>query len=101
MLRTSQVGNAFWNNRKATGNSVRSTGDKLYSYFTVLLQRLPDGKVIGNITKYSSSTSKHQSQCQVRFADLLVDNIPHGTNDLSAYLGEPANIGKLKIKRRK
>lgn len=76
---------AFWKGKKCTGSSTHSTGDKLFSYGTVILQRLPDGKTIGNITKYSNTTSKHQSQGRVHSADMLVDAVRRGVIDLIHY----------------
>jgi hypothetical protein len=69
---TSAVGNAFWNKKAAKGSSVHSSGNKLFSYGTVILQRLSNGRTIGNVTKYSVTTSKHQSQVGVRRASRLV-----------------------------
>ena len=85
-LKTEQVGVAFWNKRNAMGSSVHSSGDKLFSYGTVLLQRLPSGRVIGNATKYSTTTSRHQSQVGVRTADVLVTGVPRGETDLKRYV---------------
>jgi len=74
---------AFWKGKPGRGSSTSSTGDKLFSYGTVILQRQPDGKVIGNITKYSNTTSRHQSQSGVHMADIIVVNVRRGTNDLT------------------
>ena len=73
---------AFWKGRPGKGSSTSSTGNKLYSYGTVILQRLPDGKVIGNTTRYSNTTSKHQAQSGAHGADILVVNVRRGTIDL-------------------
>jgi hypothetical protein len=81
-LTNSQVADAFWKGQKAHNKSMTSEGDKLFSYWTVILQRLPDGKIIGNETKYSNTTSRHQSEAWISRADILLDNIPRGTNDL-------------------
>lgn len=86
MATTREVGDAFWQGRKLSGSSVHSTGDKLYSYNTVILQRLPDGRVIGNHTKYSVTTSKHQSQVGVSRASLKATNVPMGADDLEPYI---------------
>jgi len=85
-LRTSQVGDKFWYGEKGKGSSVESTGDKLYSYGTVILQRLEDGTIIGNKTKYSHTTTIHQSRTKVSNADVFVDHVPRGTTDLREYL---------------
>jgi len=86
MTTTAEVGRAFWQGRPARGSSVHSTGNKAYSYNTVLLQRLGNGKTIGNITKYSVTTSKHQTQMGVRMATYLVSGVPRGAQDLRPYL---------------
>lgn len=85
-MNTSDVGRAFWSKRAATGSSVHSSGDKLFSYATVILQRLPNGQTIGNATKYSTTTSKHQSQTGVRMATHTVTGVPRGVTDLRPYL---------------
>jgi len=92
-LKNSTVGAAFWQNELAENGSMRSTGNKLYSYGTVILQRLPDGKVVGNTTRYSATTSKQQSQCRVRSADILVTGGPRGTTDLIPYIDGPIQKG--------
>ena len=85
-MSTSDVGRAFWSKRAAGGSSVHSSGDKLFSYSTVILQRLANGKTVGNVTKYSATTSKHQSQVGVRMATHLVSGVPRGVTDLRPYL---------------
>lgn len=61
----------------------RILGDgRIMSYDTCILQRLADGATIGNVTKYSVTTSRHQSRAGSRLADVLVDNIPEGTQYL-------------------
>ena len=77
---------AFWNGKAAKGSSVESTGNKLYSYTTVILQRLSSGEVIGNDTKYSATTSRHQSQARIASADIIVHNVPRGEDDLRKYM---------------
>ena len=85
MTDTRSVGEAFWKGKAAKGSSVHSSGDKLFSYGTVILQRLGNGRTIGNITKYSTTTSKHQSQTSVRRATKTVSGVPRGTTDLRPY----------------
>ncbi len=76
---------AFWKGESGKGSSTSSTGDRLFSYSTVILQRLPDGKVIGNTTRYSSTTTKHQKKSGVRNANMLIAGVPSGTIDLIPY----------------
>ena len=82
---TRSVGEAFWAHKAASGNSVHSSGDKLFSYGTVILQRLGNGRTIGNVTKYSVTTSKHQSQTGVRRATKTVSGVTRGDKDLRPY----------------
>lgn len=83
MTRTNfQIVRAFEKREKFRNKSMKSTGDKLYSYYTVIKQRLPDGRTVGNVTKYSSTTSKHQSLASVNSADIIVRDVPRGTDDL-------------------
>lgn len=80
-----EVEQRFWRGKAGHSLNVRSTGDKLFSYYTCILQRLADDRIVGNVTRYSVSTSKHQSVCGVRGADILVDGIARGTQDLTKY----------------
>jgi len=79
------VANRFSDGKTGSSRNLRSTGDKLYSYATVIAQRMPSGSVIGNRTRYSHSTSKHQSIAHIYYADILVDGVPRGTDDLMPY----------------
>jgi hypothetical protein len=56
-----------------------------YSYETIILDYV-DGKTIGNVTKYSTTTSKHQRKANVHGADILVDGVPAGTKSLAQYI---------------
>lgn len=60
-------------------------GDRAWSYNTALVDRLPDGRSIGNATKYSVVTSKHQKMAGVHACDVKVDNVPQGTDNLAAW----------------
>ncbi len=55
---------------------------RIMSYDTCILQRLADGTTIGNVTRYSVTTSRHQNRAGSRTADILVDDIPEGTQYL-------------------
>lgn len=46
--------------RNSTG-SLSSVGDRLFSYATCIAEFDKDGKLWKNLTKYSSTTSRHQS----------------------------------------
>ncbi len=62
---------------------MTSTGDKLYSYYTVVAQRI-QGRVVKNATKYSRTTSKQTGQ--LSYDVLTTQHVPIGTQDLSRYL---------------
>ncbi len=81
MLTNREVCVRFWQSKEGHNRSISSTGDKLFSYSTCILQRR-DGKVVGNVTKYSRTTSKHQSLARVRSVDYVVGGVRRGTKDL-------------------
>ena len=60
-------------------------GRRAWSYSTALLDVLEDGQTVGNITKYSPTTSRHQNEAGVHSADIKLDGVPRGTEDLAAY----------------
>jgi len=60
-------------------------GERIYSYNTCIRDVTPDGRSIGNVTKYSVTTSKHQTKAGSRLCDVLVDNVPRGTQDLFTF----------------
>ena len=71
----------------ATAN-VRSTGDKLFNYYTCIAQR-HEGKIIVNVTRYSATTSKIQNYLRGEMANkdvIEVANVPLGTFDLIPYI---------------
>ena len=70
-----------WRNDGRSHYKILDDG-RIFSYNTCILQRLEDGTTVGNVTKYSVTTSKHQSRAGSRTADILVDNIPEGTQYL-------------------
>ena len=59
-MKNKEVYKEFINRRAACGSNLVSTGDKLFSYNTCIAQWHPHG-VIYNETKYSPTTSRHQS----------------------------------------
>lgn len=73
----------------ATAN-VRSTGDKLFNYYTCIAQR-HEGKIIVNVTRYSMTTSKFQGHVRWELSgyDVIeVTNVPIGTRDLVPYINK-------------
>lgn len=72
---------------KSSNGNLQSDGRRLWSYSTVIAQRINNGRFIVNITRYSVSTSKVQtytvrtlpaSRCRE------VSGLPRGTYDLTA-----------------
>lgn len=59
-LANADAAKRFWEGRSGRSHNMESTGDKLYSYGTVIAQRLKDGSIVFNKTSYSSSTTGHQ-----------------------------------------
>lgn len=71
----------------ATAN-VRSTGDKLFNYYTCIAQR-HEGKIIVNNTHYSVTTLKIQNYlwCELSGYDVIeVTSVPRGTRNLVPYI---------------
>ena len=74
--------------KKSNPGSAHTTspsGKIHYSYNTAILDVLPDGRTIGNATKYSVTTSRHQREAGVPHADIKVAGVPVGTRDLVAW----------------
>lgn len=70
--------------RNASSHLFRHPKLGAFSYQTMLVQVLPDGRTIGNVTKYSRTTSKHQTEAGVRNCDIQLDKVPMGADDLAA-----------------
>lgn len=96
----SEVAQLFWNGKSGKSDNMRSTGDSLYSYGTVIMQRLPDGKVITNHTTYSSSTGTHQRIAhKYGTPDYIVHGVRMGAGDLQDYLNLKQIIATSKAGR--
>jgi len=60
--------------------------DEAYSYATCIRATNEDGQSIYNVTRYSNTTSRHQSYDRVRSGDftweksIMVDNVPKGAS---------------------
>lgn len=77
----------------ATAN-VRSTGDKLFNYYTCIAQR-HEGKIIVNVTRYSATTSKMQNYLRHELSDydvIEVASVPRGTCNLVPYIKQKAYV---------
>ena len=60
-------------------------GARAWSYRTAITDVLPDGRTIGNASKYSVTTSKHQRAARVTFCDITVSDVPMGTENLAEW----------------
>ena len=62
-MRNEEVVIAFLHRERAKSStgSLWSTGDCLYSYSTCIAEYTKDGKLYVNLTKYSTTTSHHQT----------------------------------------
>ena len=62
-MRNEEVVIAFSHRERAKSStgSLWSTGDCLYSYSTCIAEYTKDGKLYVNLTKYSTTTSHHQT----------------------------------------
>jgi hypothetical protein len=75
---------------KSSNGNLKSFGNRLVSYYTTIAQRLDNGTIVLNRTKYSVSTSKIQTWTKVAFYGhrnvVEVTNVPLGTTDLQRYM---------------
>lgn len=59
---------------------------KHYSYGTCIVDKTADGRRIGNVTRYSVTTSNHQRVAGVADCAVFVTGVPLGTTNLAAFL---------------
>lgn len=87
MISNQSVINAFANNKTAHNVNMRSEGNKLFSYYTCIAQRLQDGTIVVNSTKYSASTSKVQTYTRNTIKTYKeIVNVPIGAWELTRYM---------------
>lgn len=71
----------------ASGGRLQIIGNRLMNYNTCIAQRSQGGLIV-NVTKYSPTTSKHQTRLK-RAAPvtgtIYVQGVPMGANDLSMF----------------
>lgn len=65
--------------------SLTIIGDRAWSYNTCIMDYLPDGRSLGNATKYSATSTQHQNAVDVTACDVVVGNVPKGTTDLTKW----------------
>lgn len=83
--------NGSKNGAHSLNMSISHDGSTLYSYNTAIAQKLPNGSIIVNETKYSVSTSKHQSFLRRAIPSELTTHhttkhVPIGTYNLIKYV---------------
>lgn len=69
-------------------SNLRQIGERAWSYNTAIKDVLPDGRTIGNVTKYSSTTSTHQNRVGAKSCAVTVDNVPEGTDNLAQWYAD-------------
>ena len=92
-MKNVDVINAFSERRTGKTKNLKSDGNFLVNYNTVLAQ-YDDGCILLNLTKYSSSTSTIQN----RLKDFLV--FEYGTTYIEVVTGVPINASNLKAYRK-
>ena len=75
------------NNKTLKSGSMQSFDGKLYSYNTVIAQKI-DGKTYFNRTRYSVTTSKQQTYTAYEIGKhtLIKKHVPIGCYDLTEYI---------------
>ncbi len=64
-------------------SALRTFGGNWYSYHTMIRQQVSGSSVtIGNVTKYTTTTSRHQKLACVHSCDILLDDVPLNCADL-------------------
>lgn len=86
-MNNKDVVDAFYNKKCAKTKNLQSIGNTLVSYNTTIAQRinLDDiNVVIKNTTRYSQSTSKHQSL--ITKYNFVAEKVPVGVTNLRKYI---------------
>lgn len=87
MLSNSKVIAAFAQGRSAKNRNLYTDGKVLINYSTAIAQRLSNGNVVYNATKYSITTSKIQSWTRSAIGHcIVVEGVPIGAKDLQRYI---------------
>lgn len=85
-MNNKEVVTAFLNHLTGKAPHLKSENGKLYSYNTVIAQWI-DGILVGNITKYSNTTSRHYYYVRPHVHP-IARNVPINTQDLKPYINE-------------
>ena len=92
-MNNQSVINAFICGKSANSSNrnLCSYGNKLVSYYTTIAERLADGTIVLNRTKYSVSTSKIQTWLlgdvmnnKLKYKEVY--NVPLGTSNIAKYM---------------
>lgn len=78
----------FYSKKLSNNRNLTSTGNKLISYNTTIAERIVINDVehiIKNITKYSSSTFKHQRLVN-KYDYITTKDVPKNTANLKKYI---------------
>jgi hypothetical protein len=67
-----------------------------FSYSTMIRQLVEPGLSIGNKTKYSKTTSRHQRQTLVGECKIVMDDVPVGCQDLYAIAVERGHVKRYR-----
>lgn len=78
-------------------NNYCEHGDDAYSYNTCIRTALPDGTFVHNVTKYSRTSSKHQTKARGLLRGITVENVPKGAT--AEVLRELARVKPLNTLR--
>lgn len=80
-------------------SALKVIGKRAWSYNTAIQDVLPDGRSIGNITKYSATTSTHQGKVGAKNADVIVSDVPQGAQNLAQWFlsRQPAPAGDFTL----
>ena len=84
-MRNKEVAEAFLLNRTAAANTLWCVKGSLFSYTTCIAQ-LDDRGIIGNATKYSTTTSRHLGYIRDKVTIWTTKPVPRGAADLLEYL---------------
>ncbi len=64
--------------------SISTDGNRIFSYSTVIVERLESGAILSNTTKYSSTTSQQQNSLRAALGPTFeVDGVRQGARNLT------------------
>lgn len=90
-MQNKDVAKSFVKGVFATGSNFYTDGEKIFSYNTIVAQRTNGGYIV-NTTKYSCTTSKHQTYLRRALEGFQVKEtekpVPYGATDLAKYVAK-------------